>query len=94
MVESFDIYAILNGIGVIVLIVLCIFIFYRRSETWNEIVRLCLSIVLMLINLFKIPVEVQIDRPYETSMFLVILWFMVALLITVDLGIKLGKNSH
>ena len=90
MVVSFDIYAFLNIIELIVCIVYLSFIFFRRSEKWNQILRLCFMSALLLINLFQISMEVQLDKPYGFSIFLVIFWFINALMLTFDMG----KDSH
>ena len=90
MVVSFDIYGLLNIVQLIVCIVYLLFILFRRSETWNKILRLCFISVLLLINLFQIPMEVQLDKSYGLSIFLVILWFINALRLTFELG----RDSH
>jgi len=90
MVVSFDIYELLNIVELIVCIVYLPFIFFRRSETWNKILRLCFMSALLLINLFQISMEVQLDKSYGFSVFLVILWFINALMLTFELG----RDSH
>ena len=91
MVVSIDIYGLLNIVQLIVCnVYLLFFIFFRRSETWNKILRLCFISVLLLINLFQIPMEVQLDKSYGLSIFLVILWFINALMLTFELG----RDSH
>lgn len=90
MLVSCDIYELLNIIELIVCFVYLFFIYFRRSETWNKILRLCLMSALLLINLFEISMEVQLDKPYGFSIFIVIFWFIYALMLT----FKLGRDSH
>ena len=90
MVVSFDIYELLKIIELIVCIVYLPFIFFRRSETWNKILRLCFTSALLIINLFQISMEVQLDKSYGSSILLVILWFINALMLTFELG----RDSH
>ena len=86
MVVSFDIYELLNIIEVIVSLVYLFFFFFRRSETWTKVLRLCFASALMLINLFQISMEVQLGKSYGFTIFLVILWFINALVQTVELS--------
>ena len=90
MVVSFNIYEVLSVINLIVCLVYFPFIFFRRNETWNRVLRLSLMSVSMLINLFQIPMEVQMGKSYVLSIVIVILWFSNALMTTFDLG----KNSY
>lgn len=90
MVVSFDIYELSNIIEIIVCIVYLTFIFFRRSKTWNKILWLCFTSALLLINLFQISMQVQLDKSYGFSIFLVILWFINALMLTFELG----RDSH
>ena len=86
MVVSFDIYELLNIIEVIVSLVYLFFIFFRRSETWNKVLRLCFASALMLINLFQISMEVQLGKSYGFTIFLVILCFISGLMRTLGLS--------
>ena len=89
MVVSFDIYAVLDFVELIVCIVYLPFIFFRRNETWNSVLRLSLASALLFINLFQIPMEIQMDKSYVMSIVLVSLWFINAL----TLSFKLGRDD-
>ena len=86
MVVSFNIYEVLSVVKLIACIFFMIFIFVRRNETWNKVVRLSLVSGMFLINLFQIPMEIQMDKPYVMSFVLVILWFINAVIMALELG--------
>ena len=90
MVVSFDAFVFLTIIQIIVCIVYFPFISFRRSETWNKILQLCLSSTLLLTSLFRIPMEVQFNKSYDLSIFSVIGWFIIALF----LAFYLGRSSR
>ena len=86
MVVSFDIYEVLCVVDVGACLVQFLFLFFRKDETWTKVVRLVLVSGMVLINLFQIPMEIQMDKSYGLSIALVILGFVYALIITFELG--------
>ena len=86
MVVSFDIYAVLNVVELIVVLIFGVFIFYKRNETLGRVMRLITSSILLIINVFQIPMEIQLDKSYGLTIFLIILWFIDALSETYYLG--------
>lgn len=86
MVVSFDIYAVLNVVELIVVLIFGVFIFWKRNETLGRVIRLITSSILLIINVFQIPMEIQMDKSYGLTIFLIILWFIDALSATYDLG--------
>lgn len=86
MVVSFDIYEVLCVVDLVACLVQFFFFFFRKDETWTKVVRLVLVSGMVLINLFQIPMEIQMDKSYGWSIALVIMWFVNALIITFELG--------
>lgn len=86
MVVSFDIYAVLNVVELIVLLIFGVFIFFKRQETFNKVIRLITTSILLIINVFQLPMEIQMDKSYGLTIFLIIMWFINALMVTYDLG--------
>ena len=86
MVVSFDIYAVLNVVELIVVLIFGVFIFYKKNETLGRVMRLITSSILLIINVFQIPMEIQLDKSYGLTIFLIILWFIDALSATYYLG--------
>ena len=81
MMVSFDIYAVLNVIELIVVLVFGVFIFVKREETYNKVIRLICVCILFLINVFQLPMEIQMEKSYALTIFLIILWFVNILLL-------------
>lgn len=86
MVVFFDIYAVLNVVELIVLLIFGVFIFFKRQETFNKVIRLITTSILLIINVFQLPMEIQMDKSYGLTIFLIIMWFIIALMVTYDLG--------
>ena len=86
MVVSFDIYAVLNVVELIVVLIFGVFIFFKRQETFNKVIRLITTSILLIINVFQLPMEIQMDKSYGLTIFLIIIWFINALMVTYDLG--------
>lgn len=86
VVVSFDIYAVLNVVELIVLLIFGVFIFFKRQETFNKVIRLITTSILLIINVFQLPMEIQMDKSYGLTIFLIIMWFINALMVTYDLG--------
>lgn len=86
MVVFFDIYAVLNVVELIVLLIFGVFIFFKRQETFNKVIRLITTSILLIINVFQLPMEIQMDKSYGLTIFLIIMWFIYALMVTYDLG--------
>lgn len=86
MVVSFDIYAVLNVVELIVVLIFGVFIFFKRQETFNKVIRLITTSILLIINVFQLPMEIQMDKSYGLTIFLIIMWFINALMVTYDLG--------
>ena len=86
MVVSFDIYEVLNVVELIVVLIFGVFIFYKRKETFNKVIRLITTSILLIINVFQLPMEIQMDKSYGLTIFLIIIWFVNALMVTFDLG--------
>lgn len=89
MVVSFNIYEVLSVVVLSGDICFLIFNFVHRNETWNKVLRLSLSSGMFLINLFQIPMQIQMDESYAGSFVLVILWFIIAVFI----GSEFGEDS-
>lgn len=86
MVVSFDIYEVLNVVELIVVLIFGVFIFFKRKETFNKVIRLITTSTLLIINVFQLPMEIQMDKSYGMTIFLIIMWFVNALMVTYDLG--------
>ena len=86
MVVSFDIYAVLNVVELIVVLIFGVFIFFKRQETFNKVIRLITSSILLIINVFQLPMEIQLEKSYDFTIFLIIMWLLNALIVAYDLG--------
>ena len=86
MVVSIDVYAVLNVIGLIVVLIFGVFIFVKRDETLGKTMRLITSAILLIINVFQIPMQIQIGESYTLTIILIFLWFVDALFAAYGLG--------
>lgn len=86
MVVSIDVYAVLNVIELIVVLIFGVFIFVKRDETLGKTMRLITSAILLIINVFQIPMQIQIGESYTLTIILIFLWFVDALFAAYDLG--------
>lgn len=87
VVLSFDIdIHVLYALELIVVSIFIVFTFYNRQETFNKIMRLIMVSILFIINVILLPMEIQLEKSYGLTIFLIIIWFINALLITYDLG--------
>ena len=86
MVVSIDVYAVLNVIELIVVLIFGVFIFVKRDETLGKTMRLITSAILLIINVFQIPMQIQIGESYTLTIILIFLWFVDALLAAYGLG--------
>lgn len=79
----------LNVIKLSVILIFGVLIFVKRNETPGRHMHLIASFILLVINVFQIPMQVQIGKSYTRTIILVFLWFVDALFAAYDLG----KNS-
>ena len=86
MVVSIDVYAVLNVIKLIVVLIFGVFIFVKRDETLGKTMRLITSAILLIINVFQIPMQIQIGESYTLTIILIFLWFVDALFAAYGLG--------
>ena len=86
MVVSIDVYAVLNVIELIVVLIFGVFIFVKRDETLGKTMRLITSAILLIINVFQIPMQIQIGVSYTLTIILIFLWFVDALFAAYGLG--------
>ena len=86
MVVSIDVYAVLNVIELIVVLIFGVFIFVKREETLGKTMRLITSAILLIINVFQIPMQIQIGESYTLTIILIFLWFVDALFAAYGLG--------
>ncbi len=86
MVVSIDVYAVLNVIELIVVLIFGVFIFVKRDETLGKTMRLITSAILLIINVFQIPMQIQIGESYTLTIILIFLWFVDALFAAYGLG--------
>ena len=91
MMVSFDIYAVLNDIELIVSLVLGVFIFVKREETYDKIMRLiCVCIcILFIINVFQLTLEIQMEKSYALTIYMIIICFVEI----ASIAFQLGKNK-
>ena len=88
MVVSIDIYSVLTVVELIVVLIFGVFIFFKRNEILGIVMRLITSIILMTIYVFQIPMEIQMDKSYGMTIFLVIMWCVDAIMAAYVLGKK------
>ncbi len=99
MAVSFDIYEVLNAVKLIVIMVFVYFLFERIGETYNKVIRLITSSILVIINIFQLLMNIHFDRPYIFTIFAIISFFITALMAAYQLAatdthlVKTQKNS-
>ena len=86
MVVSFNIYEVMSVVELIAGIVFLILFCVNRDKTWNKVIRLSLVSGIFFINLFRIPMEIQMNKSYAASFVIVILCFFNAVIISWNLG--------
>lgn len=88
MLVSIDIYTVLNVVELIVVLIFGVFVFFKRNDKLGIVMRLITSVILLTINVFQIPMEIQMDKSYGMTIFLVIMWCVDAIMAAHDLGKK------
>ncbi|MBQ3415749.1 MAG: hypothetical protein IJH39_10545 [Clostridia bacterium] len=76
MVVSIDIYAVLNVVELILCIAYMVFLFVGKEETYSKVIRLISAFSIVVINAFQMPMEIQMDKSYGWSIFMIILWLV------------------
>lgn len=86
---------ILNIIQILVCFVYLPFIFFKRQEKWNLILRLVLAIILIIIYLEKIFISIQIQESYTFNVILAVIWLInVGLLLALFLKSDTSKKNN
>ena len=84
------IYVVLIVIQTISLFVFGVFLFTtNRNKTLSNIIQLICSIILFIINVFQIPMQIQLGKSTNMSFLIIFIFFADSLIIAYDLG----KNS-
>ena len=86
MVVSFDICEVLSVVGLILCIAYLVFIFVGREEIYSKVIRLICAFALVVINTFKIPMDISIGNSYINAIFMVILWLVNVVIVSIELG--------
>lgn len=88
MVVSIDIYAVLNVVILLLAIAYVVFLFIKREETYSIVIRLICALALVVIEAFKMPMDIAMDKSSANAIFMIILWLVNAVISS----ILLGKN--
>ncbi len=86
MVVSFDIYEVLSVVVLILCIAYLVFIFVGREEIYSKVIRLICAFALVVINTFKIPMDISMGNSYRNAIFMVILWLVNVVIVSIRLG--------
>ncbi len=86
MVVSFDICEVLSVVVLILCIAYLVFFFVGREEIYSKVIRLICAFALVVINTFKIPMDISIGNSYINAIFMVILWLVNVVIVSIELG--------
>lgn len=86
MVVSFDICKVLSVVVLILCIAYLVFFFVGREEIYSKVIRLICAFALVVINTFKIPMDISIGNSYINAIFMVILWLVNVVIVSIELG--------
>ena len=86
MVVSFDIYAVINVVELILCVAYLVFIFVGREETYSKVIRLISACSIIVINTCQIPMQIALEKSYGSSIFMIILWLLNVVMVSVSLG--------
>ena len=80
MKVSFDIYQVLNAIEIFfAMLYFFVIIFYllrKNVQLLGKGMLFCSSI-LLLTNVFQLPIEIQMEKPYTFSIITIIFWLLL-----------------
>lgn len=89
MVVSIDIYSVLNVAILLLAIAYLVFLFIKGNETFSIAIRLICAFALVVIEAFKMPMDIAMDKSCASAIFMIILW-LVNVVIT---SVRLGRDS-
>jgi len=70
---------VLDVIEILLVLVHFSLMYIWRKKMWNKIIRLVLTSVLTIINIFQIFMQIQMQESYTLSIVLAIGWFICVL---------------
>ena len=85
MVVQLDVYALLSVLVLILCVAYLVFLFVGREETYSKVIRLISAFALVIIHTFKIPMEISMDKSYASSIFMIILWLINVVIVSIQL---------
>lgn len=84
------IYEVFIAIEIIATLVFGVFLFTtNRNKTLSNIIQLICSIIFVSINVFQIPMQIQLGKSTNMSFLIIFIFFADSLIIAYNLG----KNS-
>lgn len=86
MVVSIDIYSVLTVAILLLAITYVVFLFIKREETFSIVIRLICTFALVVIEAFKMPMDIAMDKSYANAIFMIILWLVNVVIASVQLG--------
>lgn len=86
MVVSIDIYSVLNVAILLLAIAYLVFLFIKREETFSKVIRLICAFALVVLEAFKMPMDIAMDKSCANAIFMIILWLVNAVISSVQLG--------
>lgn len=84
MIELLSIYKILSIIELVIVLVFGVLMFVKQGKT-NKVIMLINVCILFLINVFQLPMEIQMKKSYVSTIVLIIIWFVSIAYITFKL---------
>lgn len=76
----------LSFVGLILCIMYLFFIFVGREKTYSIIIRLVCACMMIMINVFRIPMEISMNQSYTSSIFMIALWIINVVMASIELG--------
>lgn len=86
MVVSINIYEVLNVAILLLAIAYLVFLFVKRNETYSIVIRLICAFALVVIEAFKMPMDISMDKSCANAIFMIILWLVNVVICSFQLG--------
>ena len=89
MVVQLNVYELLNLLLVISVVAYILFIFVGSTYIYSIVIRIICAIIFVMINTFKIPMEISMGNSYRASILMIIIGLLVVVITSVELGKEL-----
>ena len=86
MVVSIDIYLVLTVASPLLAIAYSVFHFYQKRKTFSIVIRLICAFAIVVIEAFKMPIYIAMDKSCANAIFIIIIWLAAAVISSFQLG--------